>query len=133
LACERSWSSISSCWTAQKADEERVNGKQEPDDNDEGDGGGGAAKSRKLFAKTDAYVDTLIFTTTFTGSVNPSLTLNPTPRDQLSASLGLSGTREDQHTVTISLSAGNGDDDDDKDKDKITRVQIVDDVLSPRR
>jgi hypothetical protein len=113
-----------------KADQDAVNGGRTEEDDDESNGNGGG-KARKIFAKTDSYVDTLTFTTTLTGSINPSVTLNPTPKDQFAASLGWSGTREDQHTVTISLSSADGDDDEDKEKDKITRVQIVDDDLFP--
>jgi len=92
---------------------------------------GDKEKARKIFAKTEAYVDTIVFTTTLSGSLAPAVILNPTPKKQLTASLGISGTREDTHTVTIGLSVPDSDVE-DKDKEKITRFQLVDDELVNR-
>jgi hypothetical protein len=89
------------------------------------------AKVRKIFAKTDSYTDTIIFDTTITGSVTPSIILRPTKDQLVTGSLGITGTRKDTHTVTISLSAPTGGGDDDSNK--ITRVQLIkDDALAPR-
>ena len=51
-----------------------------------------------------AYTDSITFTTTLTGSVNPQITITPTPLTQVV--LGVTGgpTRKDLHNVIISLS-----------------------------
>jgi len=53
----------------------------------------------------DNFVDVLTFTTTISGSVNPSVKLNQVPDSfrLVSASVGLSAERTDLHQVTISL------------------------------
>ena len=58
-----------------REDAEAANGR--PDDDDEEKQ---KEKERKSFDKTDAYVDTIVFTTTLTGSLTPSIVLNPTQR-----------------------------------------------------
>ena len=99
-----------------------------PIDDDEGNGD----KAKKIFAKTDAYTDTILFTTTITGSVASGITLNPTLREQFTASVGATGTRKDYHSVLISLSVP--DSDDDKESGKVQKIQIIkDDLLSPQK
>jgi hypothetical protein len=89
-------------------------------------------KFKTIFANTDAYTDTLQFTTTLSGSISPSIVLNPTLREQFNGSFGVSGSREDVHIVSISLKETTSGES-DKDTDKITRVQIVpDDGLEVR-
>jgi hypothetical protein len=53
----------------------------------------------------DSFVDALTFTTTISGSVNPSVKLNPVPDSfrLVNASAGFSADRTDLHQVKISL------------------------------
>lgn len=97
-----------------------------------GDGEEDKRKEKTIFDKNDAYVDSIVFTTTLTGEVNPSIVLNPAPNEQLTAGLSAGRSREDTHTVTISLSSPQ-DSDDSSSEDKITRVQLVDDDLVAKR
>lgn len=50
------------------------------------------------------YRDKLSFTTTFNGSVNPSITLLPSPGKTIKAAATLAGDRSDLHQVTVQLS-----------------------------
>jgi hypothetical protein len=107
-----------------KQDGEEANGRN--GDGSHAEEGEDAAKAKRVFARTEAYVDTISFTTTLTGSLTPSVTLTPASGERLTASLGGSASREDVHTVTISLSAPERDDAGDG-KEKITRFQLVND------
>ncbi len=78
------------------------------------------------FAKDPAaaYTDSITFTTTLTGSVNPQITITPTPLTQVT--LGVTGgpTRKDTHYVIISLSPPVTA---DVATSAVTRVQLVKD------
>jgi hypothetical protein len=86
-------------------------------------------KLKSVFDKTDAYTDTILFTTTLTGSLTPSIALNPTLRESASASIGSTHTRVDKHSVLIALSpSGAGD-----AKEQIQKVIVLpNDALAPQ-
>jgi hypothetical protein len=77
-------------------------------------------KDGKL-AKASPYSDQITFTTTLDGGVSSDVVIAPTPREQLTASLDLGGTRKDLHSVTISLAQPAPT----ESGDKITRVRLV--------
>jgi hypothetical protein len=54
------------------------------------------------------FADTLTYTTTFTGGVTGTLTLNPVPQQFrfTAANAGLSGSRTDVHKVVVTMAAG---------------------------
>ena len=79
---------------------------------------------KSKFAKDPlAYTDTLVFTTTLTATLNPSIILTPTPVTQVIAGLSDTPTRRDTHTVIVSLLPPTGA----ADAVAITRVQIIKD------
>ena len=79
-------------------------------------------KKIKVFAKGgESYTDTIIFTTTINGSVNPSVSISPTSRELFSGSLNFGASRKDYHSVIVGLSAV----EDDNSADKITRVLLI--------
>jgi hypothetical protein len=89
----------------------------------------GLKKFKPLFVDAKGYTDTITFTTILSGSVSPSIVLNPTLRETFNGSLGFSGSREDLHEVSLSLQTTGGA----KVSDKITKVQIIpEDILSIR-
>lgn len=71
-------------------------------------------------AKLSPYTDQIVFTTTLSGGLNPSILLTPVPLEQISANLKLSGTRKDLHSVTINITPPSP-----PEEEKPTRVLIV--------
>jgi len=85
------------------------------------------------FDKVAAYTDQISFTTTLTGSVNPSFTIAPTPLTQVAGSFSAGGTRKDLHVVFISLASPSPD----GTVEQITNVRLIkdedDELFFPRQ
>jgi len=90
------------------------------------------SKPKLLFGKADSYTDTINFTTKLTGSLSPSVMLNPTLRHQFTGSISPNVGREDFHQVSISLSQPSSDSA-DKESDKVQKIQIISEGSTPIR
>ena len=87
----------------------------------DGDGDPGQSTSKPKGSLVQNFSDELTFTTTYTGSVKPSLELNPVSHDfrLTKASGSFGGERKDTHTVSILIKTQT---DDDNPKNEIIKI-----------